>query len=234
MIRNSYIFILLAVFAWFMISVFSDYETQTKLNKTASYYATNGPQEVGAANVVTAIVVTYRGLDTLGEVTVLFLATLIIGYILKLTTSKVTVNADKEKKVSEILSTGAKILVPGSIILGSYIFINGHLTPGGGFQGGAVIGTAVLLIVLSEPSRTISTKLIHFIESLSGFFYVGLGIAGLLLAGGFLDNRILPLGTLGELLSAGAIPIIYSLIGLKVGAEISGIIKSINETETTE
>jgi len=51
-----------------------------------------------------------------------------------------------------------------------------------------------------------------------------------LFAGGFLDNRILPLGTLGDLLSAGAIPLIYSLIGLKVGTEISSIIANINET----
>ncbi len=232
MIRNSYIFILLAVFAWFLFSVFSEHKTQTMLNKTAAYYTSNQASEVGAANVVTAIVVTYRGLDTLGEVTVLFLTTLIIGYILKLTKSNPLKKEGKKTDVSEILSTGARILVPGSIILGSYIFMNGHLTPGGGFQGGAVIGTAILLISLAEPNNVISVKLIHFIESISGFFYVSLGIAGLILAGGFLDNRILPLGTLGELLSAGAIPVIYSLIGLKVGAEISGIVKSINDTET--
>jgi len=232
MIRNSYIFILLAVFAWFLFSVFSEHKTQTMLNETAAYYTSNQASEVGAANVVTAIVVTYRGLDTLGEVTVLFLTTLIIGYILKLTKSNPLKKEGKKTDVSEILSTGARILVPGSIILGSYIFMNGHLTPGGGFQGGAVIGTAILLISLAEPNNVISVKLIHFIESISGFFYVSLGIAGLILAGGFLDNRILPLGTLGELLSAGAIPVIYSLIGLKVGAEISGIVKSINDTET--
>jgi hypothetical protein len=49
-------------------------------------------------------------------------------------------------------------------------------------------------------------------------------LAGLVLAGGFLDNRFLPLGRLGELASAGAIPLIYTLIGLKVGAEFSSIL----------
>ena len=52
-----------------------------------------------------------------------------------------------------------------------------------------------------------------------------------LLAGGFLDNRILPIGTFGELLSAGAIPVIYSFVGLKVGAEFSSMLVSLSETE---
>ncbi len=232
MIRNSFIIILLAVFAWFMFSVFKNYKTQTELNKTAMYYNSNEVKEVGAANIVTAIVVTYRGLDTLGEVTVLFLATLIIGFILKNNTTKTLI---KEKsKPSEILVTGSKILVPGSIILGVYIFINGHLTPGGGFQGGAVIGSAIVLLLLANPYKIISKKVMHFIESTSGFFYVIIGILGLIIAGGFLDSRILPIGNIGKLISAGIIPIIYSLIGLKVGAEISGIVNIINETETTE
>jgi len=60
---------------------------------------------------------------------------------------------------------------------------------------------------------------------------VGLGIFGLVLAGGFLDNRFLPLGEFGSLFSAGAIPIIYSLIGLKVGAELVGIMQNMGRDE---
>jgi len=52
------------------------------------------------------------------------------------------------------------------------------------------------------------------------------------LAGGFLDNRFLPTGTLGALFSAGAIPLIYSLIGLKVGAEVSSMLASLSEEKT--
>jgi multicomponent Na+:H+ antiporter subunit B len=55
--------------------------------------------------------------------------------------------------------------------------------------------------------------------------------AWLELAGGFLDNRILPLGEFGALFSAGAIPVIYALIGLKVGAEFSSMMVSLSETE---
>jgi len=224
--KNSIALVLVLLFGVFLFHILRQYKTQETLNKTANYYNVNTPSEVGAANVVTAIVVTYRGLDTLGEVTVLFLTAMILGYILR--------HGGKEKatknNTSEILITAANVLIPGSIVLGIYVFINGHLTPGGGFQGGAIIGTAITLMVLANPTRTIREAMLHMVESISGFFYVLLGLAGLLFAGGFLDNRILPLGTLGDLFSAGAIPLIYSLIGLKVGTEISSIIANINET----
>ena len=224
--KNSIAIILVLVFGVFLFQIFGYHQIQTALNKTAGYYNTNTAAEVGAANVVTAIVVTYRGLDTLGEVTVLFLTALIVGYILR--------HGGKEKpkknNTSEILITAANVLIPGSIILGVYVFLNGHLTPGGGFQGGAIIGTAITLMILANPLQSIRKSVLHFTESTSGFFYILIGLAGLIFAGGFLDNRILPLGTLGNLLSAGAIPVIYSLIGLKVGTEISSIIASINET----
>jgi multicomponent Na+:H+ antiporter subunit B len=224
--RNSIAIVLILAFGIFLFQTFGNYQTRTTLNKTALYYNTNTPDEVGAANVVTAIVVTYRGLDTLGEVTVLFLTAMIVGYILR------HGGREKPKKnnTSEILITAAHVLIPGSIILGVYVFINGHLTPGGGFQGGAIIGTAISLMILANPLGTIPKAVLHFTESISGFVYILLGLAGLVFAGGFLDNRILPLGTLGDLFSAGAIPLIYSLIGLKVGTEISSIIAYINET----
>jgi multicomponent Na+:H+ antiporter subunit B len=65
------------------------------------------------------------------------------------------------------------------------------------------------------------------VESLSGAAYVALGLLGAFLAWGFLDPRALPLGELGRLVSAGAIPLIYSMVGLKVGAELSGILEAL-------
>jgi multicomponent Na+:H+ antiporter subunit B len=52
------------------------------------------------------------------------------------------------------------------------------------------------------------------------------GLLGLVLAGGFLDNRFLPLGEYGQLFSAGAIPLIYIFIGLKVGTELSAVLEN--------
>jgi multicomponent Na+:H+ antiporter subunit B len=226
--KNRFALILLAGFSIFLFQVLLQHSTPSGLNPTAAYYAGSAASETGAANVVTSIVVTYRGLDTLGEVTVLFLTALIIGFLLK----RVGPAGKRERSTMEILTTSARVLIPGSVILGVYVFLNGHLTPGGGFQGGAIIGTAIALMILAEPVRAIPKAVLHWMETSAGVFYVLIGLAGLVFAGGFLDNRILPLGRLGELFSAGAIPVIYSLIGIKVGAELSSIIAGINETET--
>jgi multicomponent Na+:H+ antiporter subunit B len=61
--------------------------------------------------------------------------------------------------------------------------------------------------------------------------FVILGLLGIALAGGFLDNRFISLGTFGDLFSAGAIPFIYSFIGLKVGAEISNILNKYQKSQ---
>ncbi|MBF0219252.1 MAG: sodium:proton antiporter [Gammaproteobacteria bacterium] len=215
------------------------YSPDRQLNATAHYYATQTASETGAANIVSAIIVTYRGLDTLGEVTVLFLAAAIVGMVLsaKQGGQSPTSASEAERQlppyppVGELLATGTQLLVPLILMFGAYVIVNGHLTPGGGFQGGAILASGMLLLLLSDPLRTIGHRLISVVESFSGLAFVLLGILGLLLAGGFLDNKILPLGTFGSLFSAGAIPVIYIFIGLKVGAEFSSMLLNLAKTE---
>jgi multicomponent Na+:H+ antiporter subunit B len=207
-----------------------DYRPDVDLNFSAGYYAERTATDIGAANIVTAIIVTYRGLDTLGEVTVLFLAATIVGLVLARGRRREQPPLGLAP-VGELLATGSRMLTPLILLLGVHIFVNGHLTPGGGFQGGAILASGVLLLLLADPLRHFSHGLISAVESLAGVFYVAIGVAGLVLAGGFLDNRILPLGELGALFSAGAIPVIYSLIGLKVGAEFASMLANLAKTE---
>lgn len=228
MVKKLVALALLACCAAAFLTLMLGYAPDAELNQTARYYAERTAADLGAANIVTAIVVTYRGLDTLGEVTVLFLAAAIVGLVLARDTHR---PARTRPPVGELLTTGTRFLVPLILLLGVYVFVNGHLTPGGGFQGGAIIASAVLLMLLADPLRHFGHGLIAAIESLAGVFYVAIGLAGLFLAGGFLDNRILPIGNLGELISAGAIPAIYSLIGLKVGAEFASMLASLSETD---
>ncbi len=194
----------------------------------ASSYLSDAPGDFGAANVVTAIVVSYRGFDTLGEVAVLFAATAGVGALL--TRKRLGLGAaESEPKpaATEILVTATGLLTGLLVMFGVYIFLHGHLTPGGGFQGGVVIATALLLGLLARPESRLSHGIMAAVESLSGAAYVGMGLLGAFLAWGFLDPRALPLGRIGSLVSAGSIPVIYSLIGLKVGAELSGILDAL-------
>ncbi|MCD4770456.1 MAG: hypothetical protein K8R35_09855, partial [Bacteroidales bacterium] len=83
MLRNSLRIIIIAALGWILFQIYSGYSSRDELNELSTYYAQEGLTEVGAANLVTSVVVTYRGLDTLGEVTILFLTALIIGLMLK-------------------------------------------------------------------------------------------------------------------------------------------------------
>jgi len=214
-----------AVFLYISLPLVLDFTPAQKLPEVSEKYARDGIEEVGAQNLVTAVIVTYRGLDTLGEIAVLFIATAGIGFIL----SRGNTTKGQKRESSRILQTGVRVLLPLILMFGVYIFINGHLTPGGGFQGGVVIATGILVFVLVHPRGKIHSLILQVLESISGFGYVFLGLLGIFLAGGFLDNSILPLGQAGQLFSAGAIPIIYSLIGLKVGSELVNIIKYLKQ-----
>jgi len=231
MVKRFLIFLVLIFFVIMLLPLISDVQPQTELNSLASKYVEDGPDELGGANLVTSIVVTYRGLDTLGEVAVLFIATAGVGFLLRRRRNSESKTV-KKRSSSEILQSGTALLMPLIFLFGVYIFLHGHLTPGGGFQGGVVIASGVLLSLLTYPKSEVSHKILNMIESLSGAFYIIVGILGIYLAAGFLDNRILPLGEFGRLFSAGAIPIIYSLVGLKVGSELVGILDSMQRSDS--
>jgi len=231
MIRRFSVLLLLLGLGAIFVELLLGYVVDSELNLSARYYAEHTASDLGAANIVTAIIVTYRGLDTLGEVTVLFLTAAIIGLVLSRGNQPGRSIQRRLSSSGELLTTGSRLLVPLILLLGAYVFVNGHLTPGGGFQGGAIVASATLLLLLTDPLRRFSHRMISVIESISGLVFISIGVLGVLLAGGFLDNRILPIGDFGSLFSAGAIPVIYTFIGLKVGAEFTSMLVNLAETE---
>lgn len=212
----------LLLMGWVFGKVVLNYQERTSLEGVSRYYAEQGPRELGAPNLVTAVVVTYRGLDTLGEVTVLFISAAGVGLMLRRREKRPS--EEPPSHASEIVETASRLLEPLVVLLGIYVFLNGHLSPGGGFPGGAIMASGTVLLLLALPETSLSRRLISWTESVSGFAYVLIGVLGVVLAGGFLDNRILGLGEYGHLLSAGAIPLIYLFIGLKVGSELSAVL----------
>ncbi len=229
MIKRVIIIITLLGLCFVLLPLFWNIEDAEKLSQLSQTYVAEGAEDLGAANLVTAVVVSYRGLDTLGEVAVLFVAT--AGVTLLLGAKKrgliVTDNRKERRKGSELLNAGAALLFPILLLFGVYIFVHGHLTPGGGFQGGVVIASAFVLLLFIESDRELNHRLLHSLEALSGAAYVVIGLLGIWLAAGFLDPRFLPSGEIGTLFSAGAIPLIYSLIGIKVGSELTGVVDSL-------
>ncbi len=194
----------------------------------ARFYLLHSPKSLGVANAVTAIVVNFRGFDTLGEVTVLFIATTGLGTILfRRRDVHTRLNPRRQAvEASLILHVAGRFLVPLIVLLGAYVFIHGHLTPGGGFQGGVIIATGILFLLLAYKDFSVGHNLLTWLESLAGMTFAGLGLAGVFLGKTFLEN-FLPTGVLNSLLSGGIIPIIYIAVGFKVGSELTGILDTV-------
>ncbi|MGF6961737.1 Na(+)/H(+) antiporter subunit B [Paraburkholderia youngii] len=228
MMRRVFALLTVLLFAVVFWRIVGGYTELQGLRPLAWYYVVRGPLELGAPNIVTGILITFRGFDTLGEVAVLFMVAASVGVLLKEESATSTAVADEaalaRRPAGEIVHTGKQVLLPMIFTFGGYVIVNGHLSAGGGFQGGAIVASAVMLMLLARPRSTLNLALLSVVESLAGVLYVCIGILGLVLAGGFLDARFLPRGEFGTFFSAGAIPLISTLLGVKVGAELSVII----------
>jgi len=178
-------------------------------------------------DVVTAVNFDYRGFDTLGEEFIFFAAVLGTALILR---PKL---AERPGHVADY-ATGRAVpptsdavrviglgLTPPTVVFGLYVIAHGHLTPGGGFQGGVVVATAVLLIYLAgefEDLHGLYTEVaLERAEAIGAAGYVGVGLLGLAAGGVFLQN-VLPLGQTGSVFSAGVVPLINLSVGLEITA----------------
>ncbi len=215
---------LLAVLGYYLMNVFLliDFGMPHFAQGVKDVYLSSSENVLQVSNVVTAIVVNFRGFDTLGEVTVLFLsATAMSGILYK----KRHDIGDRSIlfPASSIIRAGSKMLFPTITLLGVYVFVHGHLSPGGGFQGGTIIATGFLLMLLTYQNYSVSHNRLVWVESIAGILFVVIGLAGYFMKGSFLEN-VLPVGQLNDLFSGGVIGIIYVLVGFKVAAELIGII----------
>lgn len=119
-----------------------------------------------------------------------------------------------------------KMILPFMQIYGIYVIVHGHLSPGGGFSGGAIIAASIVLYTLAfglvkgqkRMPHSISSK----VETGGILFYIGIGFIGIIFGYPFLTNKAagFPMGELGKVLSAGLIPMVTVAIGLKVMSTI--------------
>jgi multicomponent Na+:H+ antiporter subunit B len=122
-------------------------------------------------------------------------------------------------------------------LYGIYVIINGHLSPGGGFSGGAIFGASLVLIAISfnleEGSKQISYQTASLLESGGVLGFAITGLIAVVMGGNYLSNKAagFPLGEAGQLFSAGAILIITVFIGIKVASTITTLFYHIVEKE---
>lgn len=193
-------------------------------NEVARRYIENGLQETGAVNIVTGMILDYRAFDTLGESHVLFIATCTVLILLRVDKKESQAANETDDRIYEpkndvILQTVARILVPPIFIFGIYVILAGHLGPGGGFSGGAVIGAGLILyqnafgFTRTEKFFTAKTYRIMSFGALACYslaksysFYTGANHIA----------SVIPLGTPGAILSSGLILLLNICVGIVV------------------
>ena len=181
-------------------------------------------EEIGIPNVVTSVLASYRGYDTLGEVVVIFTA----GMAVLLLRSKdrgapetpgAQGRAGPELMENPVLKTILLRMIPLVILFGLYVQFHGDYGPGGGFQAGVILGAGLitygLLSSATRLKRILSDKWVILGMALGVLLYGFVGVAGLFLGANFLDYSVL-----GDTRTAGQhLGII--LIELGVGLTVS-------------
>lgn len=192
-------------------------------NEVAARYIEKGLEETGATNIVAGMILDYRAFDTLGESHVLFVAAITVTILLRLDKkerdpkdTKITetyIEAENEDKMFEpendsVLQTVAKILVPVIAVFGIYVVLNGHLSPGGGFSGGAIIGAAIIMYLNAfgfEKTEKFFTEKVYKRVSVAALAFYALAKCYAFFCGAnHLDSHISK-GIAGRIISAGLI-----------------------------
>jgi multicomponent Na+:H+ antiporter subunit B len=180
------------------------------------------------ANAVNGITYDMRGVDTLGEELILFVAALGSAVLLRHRREDV----EEEERaagppIADALRVAGAVLVGPLIVLGTYIVATGHLGPGGGFQGGVILASGLLLVYAAGQvvalERVEPTALVEVAEATGAMAYALVAVGGLVFAGAALEN-FLPFGTSGQLLSSGTIAILSVGVGLEVTGAVALIL----------
>lgn len=193
-------------------------------NEVSARYIEKGLQETGAVNIVTGMILDYRAFDTLGESHVLFIATCTVLILLRIDRKEDQVIYEANDRMYEpkndvILQTVAKILVPPIFIFGIYVILAGHLGPGGGFSGGAVIGAGLILYLKAfgfAKAERFFTARTYRRMSFCALACYSMAKSYSFFTGANHIESVIPLGTPGAILSSGLILILNVCVGVVV------------------
>ena len=161
-------------------------------------YIEGAQEEAGAENVVTAVVLNYRGYDTLGEVTVIFTAMAgVLAVLGKERKERIHAYTDYSKvRSSTIVRTFLYFLVPFIVLFSVYVILHGLITPGGGFQGGTIIGASMIIFTaifgLWDASKRISQRIRVPLETGAVLIFYIIGWVGIIGGGDFPDLSYAP------------------------------------------
>ncbi len=203
-------------------------------NEVSRRYIERGIEETGAVNFVSGMILDYRAFDTLGESTVLFIAACTVMILLR---TDIGANGRPEKgswiispdqsdgKPDPILKHAAMFLIPVILLFGVSMVLNGHLSPGGGFSGGAILGAGLMLFLNAfgrdKAVRFINYRVFITVIFIALTFYAGAKSFVFYTGANDIPFRV-PLGTPGSILSAGLILPLDICVGMIVSCTMYG------------
>ena len=195
------------------------------VNGTAEHYIEQGRTETGATNLVAGMILDYRAFDTLGESFVLFTATVAVIILMECSETFRKRAGDRNEIVryhsDPIIRISAKFLIPFILMFGIYILFFGHLSPGGGFSGGTIIGAGLILYAMVNGTTRARSVLrpgrIKAVTIAALSFYC-ISKAYSFLTGNTINNlhSFIETGNPGDILSAGLILPLNLSVGLVV------------------
>lgn len=134
---------------------------------------------------------------------------------------------DKPEIKNVIIRCGCDKVLPLTAVYILYVILHGHLSPGGGFQGGVLMVALVALVYLGHGyERTVeafSYHLLHKAEGYASIFYVALGLLGVAVGMQFAQNVLYQHGAVGDLYSTGTIFLMNVTVGIKVITGVGSI-----------
>jgi len=218
--------LLLAFIMLYMVSKLPELGTVERPinNEVSQVYIENGIQDTGAVNIVTGMILNYRAFDTFGETCVLFIATTCVMVLLMKEEEKIRANQSLndrryEPKNDVILQKVAFVLVPIVFIFGIYVILNGHLSPGGGFSGGAMIGAGMILYVSAygfDKMQKFFNEHTYKVVKVAALCTYCVVITYYLFMGANDFNNHISLGVPGMIFSSGIILWLNIFVGIEV------------------
>lgn len=173
------------------------------------------------ANVVSSVNFDQRGLDTLGEESILLASVVGVATLLRPAKDETEARPLSAGRMLDSTKLLGYIMVPITLIIGFDVIAHGHLTPGGGFQGGVVVGTGIHFLYVAGSYRALQrirpVRAFEWGEAIGAGAFACLGVAAVLAAGAFLYNFI-ALGRFGNLFSAGTVPLLNGVVGIEVAS----------------
>lgn len=164
----------------------------------APWYLEKTPEYIDIPNVVTAILGSFRGYDTLGEVFVVFAACIGVLFILGVRPPREPMEAREDNSGLRhhlIPQVVGRLLIPFIVLFGLYVQFHGEYGPGGGFQAGAIVATGVILYALlegeAEALRAIPRRVLLGMVAGGALLYGATGVVCMLMGGAFLDYSAL-------------------------------------------